>query len=963
MTSEETTQRSPDAIPARLLLLELETRITTQSLHYRAGNEETAAISVHNLFGTTRKLLVEHPEAKGFELVALRLLNATLRPYTARWHGWMRIVDGVTDEQGMPVREFRGPQVRRQFRAELRRLTGALKPTYVEVLRALSGGGNAQPLLEALPALPTGDDHREQADLGSVPSEFRQEVDLKAAGDESLGKSIATEMQKAEHSYIQERRAVLSGKPSQDGPLAPGWTSGLALSGGGIRSATFCLGIVQMLHRKGLFRNFDYMSTVSGGGYVGTFLSAFLGHASDADDANKSSKEGDADGKPSKQHSATATDLANERLEKALGSPQGPAVEPAAIRHLRNSSKYLLNGGGWAKARIVGLLVTGFVASLIMLVTLPVMAAWLLVLADRLHYFDSGVAGGILAGVSIALLASWLLMFIVQRGAHGSPPKSKLAYLRAVVEQATLVLAVVAVALALVLLVPHAVEGYESLRRAVLSGGGGEKAGDADPRAGSLEWVLLGVSGLAPAALGWLTHKAKRMRAVVSIAFLLSGPLFFVLAFLVMASRLGLGAIDEDAQWGLFWPILITGVMVSWVWLFVNINTFSLHQYYRNRLCECYLAILGSQEQQLLLVRLLRRFMRGDAQSRGGITTLQHLPLRELGQNHAAPLHLINATLNVEASANKELRGRNGDFFLFSRAYCGSPLTGYLTTDKLVKADPHVDLGTAMAISGAAASTNMGWKTLRQFRFLMLLFNVRLGYWLQRPGVVSSFPPAFRGPGPRYFFREMVGNLHERGDYVNLSDGGHIENLAAYELLRRQTRFIVCADAGMEPGMECSDLMRLQRYASIDLGIEMHFDLADLQPLANGNSTAAAVLVKIDYAPPRDDPRTTSDQLGWMIYFKLAYTGSEPMHVQDYKRQNPAFPHQSTGDQIYDEAQFESYRALGEHAAGALFGSELEPAPDSIEHWFQILANNLLPDNDVAFPSARPQEAGADDGP
>src|ERR1700716_2396296 len=51
---------------------------------------------------------------------------------------------------------------------------------------------------------------------------------------------------------------------------------GLALSGGGIRSATFCLGFLQELHRLKLLRIFDYLSTVSGGGYVAGWWSAWL---------------------------------------------------------------------------------------------------------------------------------------------------------------------------------------------------------------------------------------------------------------------------------------------------------------------------------------------------------------------------------------------------------------------------------------------------------------------------------------------------------------------------------------------------------------------------------------------------------------------------------------------------------------------------------------------------------------
>jgi len=57
----------------------------------------------------------------------------------------------------------------------------------------------------------------------------------------------------------------------------------LCLSGGGIRSATFALGVMQGLARYGLLSQFHYLSTVSGGGYIGSWLSAWRRHASDAE--------------------------------------------------------------------------------------------------------------------------------------------------------------------------------------------------------------------------------------------------------------------------------------------------------------------------------------------------------------------------------------------------------------------------------------------------------------------------------------------------------------------------------------------------------------------------------------------------------------------------------------------------------------------------------------------------------
>jgi predicted acylesterase/phospholipase RssA len=61
-------------------------------------------------------------------------------------------------------------------------------------------------------------------------------------------------------------------------PEQPGHI-GLALSGGGIRSATFCLGVLQALSQRQRLASFDYLSTVSGGGYIGSWLSAWIKRA------------------------------------------------------------------------------------------------------------------------------------------------------------------------------------------------------------------------------------------------------------------------------------------------------------------------------------------------------------------------------------------------------------------------------------------------------------------------------------------------------------------------------------------------------------------------------------------------------------------------------------------------------------------------------------------------------------
>src|SRR5690606_28849837 len=131
-----------------------------------------------------------------------------------------------------------------------------------------------------------------------------------------------------------------------------------------------------------------------------------------------------------------------------------------------------------------------------------------------------------------------------------------------------------------------------------------------------------------------------------------------------------------------------------------------------------------------------------------------------------------NAALNIPASKIPELRGRNSDFFLFSKHYCGSPIVGYLPTCQWEAVDGYLDLATAMAISGAAASPHMGTAPPRGASFFLTLLNVRLGYWLRRPqgGEQHWFIKAFCAPGPMYLLREMFGHVHEQTKYLNVSD-------------------------------------------------------------------------------------------------------------------------------------------------------------------------------------------------
>lgn len=920
---------TPDATPAHALGVELKTRITTQALHYRSGDEAAAAESVAFIFKKTRELMTAHPQALAFQDLAETLLNKTLRPYTARWHGWMTEDNRANRPDSLPKLRFQDEQVRRMVRAELQELQERLQP-YQRALEALAQGKDIAAADRT--AIDAAKNQKLVASLGvELEAGIRRQVEI------AKGNS-ADEINQAEQAAILERRRVLSGATQPAGKLTN--AIGLALSGGGIRSATFCLGIVQVLVQKGLLPQFDYLSTVSGGGYFGSFLSTALG----------TRQPGDT--------STTTKDSAAQKIKDVFHRQEAASrqagIESGLVRHLRNNSKYLLHGGFLGKMRMIGLMLSGMVWNLMIMLPLALFAALLAYLMGPwiwgeaigtggpvLPALKESIAGWVLLGLAGLFALSWLALPGIQLFTHGQPPKSKGVMFRGLWENLTLGLGLLTIVAGFIYLTPALFHLHEWLRTTLASA---SLAGfDLEEFSGVLPASATAAAGAVLAALSaWLTPKWPRLRALAVKLFILTGPLLLLFVFLLVGNRMGLVRSDGEL-WSPKWVLLVTLGLTAWNWLFVNINTLAPHRYYRNRLCECYLArrIPEAEGEKAPLIRALAR-----EKVQGKTEVLQQVKLSSLGADLTAPYHLVNMTLNVPTSDNQNLRGRASDFFMASRHFYGSPLTGYAKTEKLEQVDPHFDLGTAMAVSGAAASTSMGWQSLPHFRFVMTLFNVRLGYWLNHPGQ-PAIHRLLSGAGPWYLFREMLGWMDEKCRYVNLSDGGHIENLAAYELLRRRCKFIVCVDAGCEPGMECADLLRLQRYAEIDLGIRMSFDTADLQLDANGLSRAHGILVKIDYAPETDPGR----HLGWMLYLKLAMTGVEPAYVKDYQRQNSTFPHETTGDQFFEEEQFEAYRALGECAMEEMFRDEIvgPTPPTDIEAWFQRLANNLLPDNDEVF--------------
>ncbi|WFU41934.1 cell division protein [Bradyrhizobium sp. CB82] len=397
----------------------------------------------------------------------------------------------------------------------------------------------------------------------------------------------------------------------------------------------------------------------------------------------------------------------------------------------------------------------------------------------------------------------------------------------------------------------------------------------------------------------------------------------FGLAGTIDAVKLRLGA---NVRWSVIALYLIFAIVLfrgSWS-LAPNAN--SLHRLYRDRLSKAFLFKPLPRNEHAAQTDVRYKPARNVASIDQGrdLEPLDELKLSSLcahGKLHA-PYHLINTALNIQGSDFANRRGRNADFFVFAPLCVGSEATGYAPTLKFESGDRGLDLATALAISGAAASSNMGSDSIRALTPTLALLNVRLGFWLRNPRYAENNGEVRRRPSPFYLWSEISGRLYENSDAVYLTDGGHIENLGVYELLRRRCRVIIAVDAEADAPMNFSSLVTLQRYARIDLGIIIDLPWSPIRTCTLGWMACNAG------KPPTPPPDSSGGphvaigtidyggaNIGYLIYIKSSLTGDENDYIRDYARRYERFPHESTGDQFFSEEQFEVYRALGFHIA------------------------------------------------
>lgn len=487
---------------------------------------------------------------------------------------------------------------------------------------------------------------------------------------------------------------------------------------------------------------------------------------------------------------------------------------------------------------------------------------------------------------------------------------------------------------------------------------------------GIVEQLIMKTPAGISALVGWITTSGGAVMAGRSVktagvkadkqqsrfnpleVLALVGPYIFIFGLLLLLSwmaEIALRGTQDRSDWVLIaiyvLPLLFC-LLFAWR---VDINEFSMHAFYRNRLVRCYLGASTPDRRP----NPFTGFDKDDA----------NVALKDLvpENGYYGPFPIFCTALNLTYGQDLAWQERKAASFAFTPLHSGYDVpwtsatgptsrlrfNGFVETGRYAYPRAGIHISTAAAISGAALSPNWGYHTSPATAFLLTVFNVRLGWWLRNPRVLNgdgtkresprrrsrrrqdqagSYPAASPRVALLRLISELLGRADDTNQYVYLTDGGHFDNMGLYELVRRRCRYIVICDAEDDGKLKFEGIGMAIRKCRIDFGVEINLDLRPLQHVAGTQySKAHCVVGTVKY--PED-----SVHPGVVVYIKSSLTGDEPADVLNYKKQHAAFPHDTTLNQWFTESQFESYRRLGHHVAFATF----EPASPHLNNCEKI---------------------------
>lgn len=781
------------------------------------------------------------------------------------------------------------------------------------------------------------------------------------------------------------RRALLCGERP---PPIPSYTGlvenpepgkiGIACSGGGIRSAAFNLGALQALQDAGVLNRARYLAGVSGGSYI---AAAFCM-------VRKTWPRGPRPEKPDQGWDDSNPDLIEGHPPFFRGSPEE--------QYLRNRSSYLAPGA-FGKIRFGYRLLLGMGINLLFIALAVVVLGALLALVYGAVYprlIVEIVHGGLcnrllplpghgmtyrhtlcqilpmpvpsavwrpIAAIATVGVISGVAAIVAFRWS---------AFTTQVVEVWSLRLFLLAVAAGTLLIgLPLLLSLYRAwgtvTAHATLQLPGGVKLPPPrSPPGGTSTTTLIATGTGGAATVGgavllqlradvaqaqqlmqsagrarrWYAKLAPSLRTFVVYAIAaVIGPLL-TLALLLETMSLVLNSPHDWVRWTVAGAGLAGFSLVYW---FADMTSWSLHSFYRRRLCSAFALKRVELKTEEPPDPPISSVNAGEAEARNHRRLVQMsetaIPAETDG-GQSWPTLLVCAAANISDSEATP-PGRAVTSFTFSATAMGGPLVGAVRTRELEAAcddarKRYFTLPAAVAMSGAALSPSMGKMTRGPLRFLMGLANVRLGVWVPNPRRLEDFQaaapdeqagkderrlaralrwlirPARRShyprPRPLYLLRELLGMNPLNGNYLYVTDGGHYENLGLVELLRRGCTEIYCFDASNDNFDAVGDAVALAR-SELDIEVEL-----DCKPLEVDASTRRASTDCVEGTIKYPNSNAPSARL---LYARLAMTPGAPPDVVAYQRKDPRFPHDPTTDQLYTDQRFEAYRALGSRAA------------------------------------------------
>ena len=696
---------------------------------------------------------------------------------------------------------------------------------------------------------------------------------------------------------------------------------GLALSGGGMRSATYCLGVVQALARTGILGHVDYMSTVSGGGYLGAAITSLC--------AEELPYPGADDDEPTRLGTRGAPFPFGFpgplRPEASRSSADVHGLESPATRHVREQAKMLAPRLGLFVAEVWTaffryLFRTALLWALYILPVLTAIALLMLVVNGVVWKFDVVYDRNYLWVFAIPALLLGVVAVLSLVGEPASRADRFSSPLVTRLQRGLLVAAAVAgVVVGSVVLLPWIIEFHRwgaAVLAASVGGGATTMAGFGGMK------LLTGAAERSTAKIGpFLT--ASVFKVLFTIGGILALAVIAAAWYYVLWSHLRLDGGLLDISWPRWLGALLAAgalALVSLVGGRELLNYLSLHKLYERRIRTTW-SIAATPDPP--------RPVPSPEEGWAEAWVRDDIKIRHLQpERPTSPYPLVCTALSIPGSTGPKLLDRKGESFVIAPLYTGSALTRWRPTQDL-PVFPDMSLSTAATVSGAAVSPNMGMFTTTTLSILTTLANIRLGLWVPNPRhTADDRGPRNRLPAPALFWKEMFGIASHKDPSVYLADGGGFENLGLYELFRRRCKYIVAVDGTGEPPDQNAELNFgglgiALRLARIDFGVEVGIDLAPLMRHADGKVRSHYVVGSIRY--PRGSGHatgeTTDEDSGILVFIKAGRV-EPPTPSADlvhYRRQvNGDFPHDTTADQQFDQAQFESYRQLGFTAGKAV---------------------------------------------